>query len=218
MTSVSEQPREAVAEVVAALTYGQRLAGRRAAEAAALAPDAETRARQEGIAARERENLALLEARLGEVGGGEREDCFAPFFDAFFERTTPSDWIEAQTFFYVGDALVAEFAEALMRQLDPVSSEVVRRALCDRDDQDAFALDQLKAALADDPAETERVASFARRVAGEALTQTRRALDQSPALSEVLGDEEAQKRILLDLLDRHRRRLDRLGIEPVDEE
>jgi hypothetical protein len=54
-------------------------------------------------------------------------------------------------------------------------------------------------------------------VIGEALTQTRRALDESEALRTILGDEEGEKRLLLDMLDRHRARLDRLGIEPLEE-
>ncbi len=74
----------------------------------------------------------------------------------------------------------------------------------------------MKAALDGDGDATERVAAYSRRVVGEALTQTRRALDASEALGALLGGEEGEKRILLDLLQRHRRRLDRLGIEPVE--
>ncbi len=212
---MTQPEREAVAEVLAALTYGERLAQRRAEETVGQAPDRVTRKAQQHVADLERENLGLLEARLQEVGSADLEERFRPFFDAFFERTVPADWVEAQTFHYIGDALVSDFAEALMSAVDLVSAEVVRRALCDRDDQDAFALDQITAALEEAPGSTERVAAFARKVVGEALTQTRRALDASDALSSLLGDEEEQKRILLDLLDRHRRRLDRLGIEPV---
>jgi hypothetical protein len=212
-----EEGRWAVAEVLAALTYGQRLARRRSEEAVGLAPDAIARDDQSRAAAREAESLALLEARLGEMGHPDLEERFHPFFDAFFDRTVPEVWAEAQAFHYIGDALVAEFAEALMGTMDRVSAEVVRRALCERDEQAAFALDQIKAVLSEDPGAAERVASYVRRVAGEALTQTRRALDSSETLQGLLGDAEEQKRILLGILDRHRRRLDRLGIEPIDD-
>jgi hypothetical protein len=211
------EDRRVVAEVLAALALGQRLARRRAEEAVRLAPDPMTEQAQRDAAARESERLALLEARLGELGSPELEEGVRPFFEAFFDRTVPRDWVEAQAFHYVGDALVSEFAEALVGSLDPVSSEVVDRALRGREEESAFALDQVTSAMASVPGTVERVAAYARRVAGEALTQTRRALDESQALQAVLGDEEAQKRILLDLLDRHRRRLDRLGIEPVEE-
>jgi hypothetical protein len=60
------------------------------------------------------------------------------------------------------------------------------------------------------------VAAYARRIVGEALTQTRRAVVATGTLRGLLGGEEGEKRALLDLLKRHRERLDRLGIEPVD--
>lgn len=205
-----------VAELLAALTYGERRALRRAEANVALAPDGETRVQQQGVADAEREALELLEARLAEVGSPDLEVRFHPYFDPFFEATEPGDWIEAQTFHYVGDALVADFGEAVIPGLDRISGEVVRKALCERDEQDAFALDQVTGSIRKHPSTTERVADYARRVAGEALTQTRRALEASGALSGVLGGEEEQKRVILQLLDRHRRRLDRLGIEAVD--
>lgn len=202
--------------MVAALTYGERQAQRRAMETVGLAPDRFTRNQQQHVADREAENLRLLEARLEEIGSSGLEDRYKPFFDSFFQHTEPADWVEAQTFHYVGDALVSDFAQALMQAFDPVSAEVVRRALCDRDEQDAFALDQLTNAIEADPGIVERVAGYARRVAGEALTQASRALETSDALAGLLGGEEERKHILLDLLERHRRRLDRLGIEIVE--
>jgi tRNA-(MS[2]IO[6]A)-hydroxylase (MiaE)-like len=101
--------------------------------------------------------------------------------------------------------------------LDRVSAEVVRRALSDRDEQESFALDEISRQIDGDPREAERLAVYTRRVIGEALTQTRRALDGTDALRNLLGGEEGEKRLLLDLLGRHRVRLDRMGVEPVDE-
>jgi hypothetical protein len=205
-----------IAELVAALCYGERLAERRASEGAALAGDARGRQHQADVAARERKAADLLEARLGELGSLDMQRAFAPFFDAFFDRTRPADWVEQQAFHYVGDALVADFAEVLEPVLDPVSAEVIRRTISSREEQEAFALDELTRALEQDPGAADRVAVYARRVIGEAITQTRRALKETTLLSRLLGGEEGEKRLVLDLLDRHRRRLDRLGIEPVD--
>jgi tRNA-(MS[2]IO[6]A)-hydroxylase (MiaE)-like len=211
-----DRPPRPAAELVAALSYGERLAERRAAEGAALAPDGRGRQHQVDVTAREGKAAELLEARLGELGSPDMQQVFAPFFDAFFEHTRPTDWVEQQAFHYVGDALVADFAEALVPVLDPVSAEVVRRTMSSRDEQEAFALDQLTMALERDPAARDRVAEYSRRVIGEAMTQTARALAATTALRELLGGDEVEKRALLDLLDHHRRRLDRLGIEPVD--
>ncbi|HYH27737.1 MAG TPA: ferritin-like fold-containing protein [Actinomycetota bacterium] len=207
---------QAVAEILAALSYGERLAERRARENVRLAPDDLRRKRQESVADRERENSEVLSARLDELGGSELEERFAPFFDSFFERTEPGDWLEAQAWHYIGDALVRDFADILQPALDTVTSAVVREALGERDEQEIFALDEVTKLSSDDPRANERVAAYARRVIGEALTQTRRALDATQALEHLLGTGEGEKRALLDLLQRHRERMDRLGIEEVD--
>jgi hypothetical protein len=212
----SEAPAGPVAQILAALSYGEQLARRRAEENVAMAPDSRTRRHQEHVARQERENASLLRARLAEVASQDLEDSFSPFLDAFFDHTVPADWLEAQTWHYIGDALVRDFADAVIPALDRVSAEVTRRALAERDEQESFALDEVTRLVGDNPATAERVASYARRVIGEALTQTRRALNETGALKSLLGSEEGEKRVLLNLLQRHRERLDRLGIELVD--
>src|SRR5438105_8827054 len=106
-----EAPRERldmaiVAEVLAALSYGERCGALRSEQAVKLAPDGRTRTEQRHVADRERQNWELIEARLRELGDEALTDLFRPYFDAFFAHTEPADWIEAQAFHYVGDALV----------------------------------------------------------------------------------------------------------------
>jgi hypothetical protein len=215
---VSDAPNPIV-EILAALAYGERRAAERARAVVDMAPDRRSRAQQIDVATHEQRNLDLIEARLGELGPIDLEERFRPFFDSFFEGTEPADWVEAQTFHYVGDALVSDFADALLPLLDPVSAEVIRRALGDRSAQDAFALDELTRAMEADGEVRARIAAYARRISGEALTQTRRALQETRVLAELMGgEEEMQKRMVLSILEGHRRRLDRLGIEPVDVE
>ncbi len=208
----------ALAEVLSALAYGERCGARRSLESVELAPDARSRTEQGNVASRERQNCELIEARLRELGDERLMDRFRPFFDAFFEHTRPMDWIEAQTFHYVGDALVSDFADELVPLLDPVTSEVVRRALGDREAQETFALDELSRAMEDDPSARLRIRRYAQRVIGEAFTQTGRALEVAEGLRILLGGAEAGKRFVLSLLDRHRQRLDRLGVEQVEPE
>jgi hypothetical protein len=207
----------AIAELMAALSVGERLAERRARENVRLAPDPARAGRQRAVADRERHNADILEARVGELGSADLAPRFEPYFGAFMEHTVPADWLEAQAFHYVGDALVSDFADALTPLLDTVTAELLRVTLSDRADQDAFALDEITSGVDGRPEETDRVAAYARRVIGEALTQTRRALDETKALRTILGGQEGEKRLLLDMLDRHRARLDRLGIESVAE-
>src|SRR3989454_2910962 len=212
----SQSPSPVVAEVLAALAYGERCGARRARDAISLAPDGRSRTEQQHVADRERKNCELIEARLREMGEESLTDLFRPFFDAFFEHTEPSDWVEGQTFHYVGDALVSDFADVLVPLLDRVSGEVVRRALGDREGQETFALDELTRAIEQDGAAKERIRRYSQRIVGEAFTQTAKALGATQGLRALLGGEEAGKRFVLSLLDGHRQRLDRLGIEPVE--
>jgi hypothetical protein len=205
-----------VAEVLAAVAYGERLGAERARRTVALAPDARARTEQQHVADRERENCELIEARLRELGEPGLVDRFRPFFDAFFDRTEPADWVEAQAFHYVGDALVSDFAEVVAPLVDRVSAEVLRKALGEREELEGYALDELVRAMREDPSAAGRVRRYVQRVLGEALTQTARALEATEGLRTLLGGEEAGKGFLLTLLDRHRQRLDRLGIEPVE--
>ena len=197
-------------ELLAALAYGELLAATRARDNASFAPDVRRRDAQVGVAEREERNHRLIAARLGEFGAESMSARFRPFFDQFFAGTEPSDWVEAQAFHYVGDALVSDFAEVLVGVLDAVSAEIVRTTLGEREWQESFALEELVRAMDEDPGQLERIAAYARRIAGEALTQTRRALQQAALLREALGG------MVLSLLERHRARLDRLGIERVE--
>jgi hypothetical protein len=210
------QPPEIVVEVLAALAYGEKCGATRAQHSVELAPDPRSRSEQQSVADRERENWELMEARLRELGEEELMAHFRPYFDAFFEHTEPTDWIEAQTFHYVGDALVSDFADVLAPLMDRVSGEIVRRTLGDREAQETFALDELTRAMQDDPANDERIREYAQRIVGEGFTQTGRALGATEGMRTLLGGADAGKRLVLSLLDRHRQRLDRLGIEPIE--
>ncbi len=184
----------------------------------ALAPDARRRSEQERVARREAQNADLVQARLRELGDEALKERFRPYLDAFFAGTAPSDWLEAKAFTYVGDALVSDLADVVVPLVDPVSAEVLRRALWDRRDEEAFALEEIVSGLDADPSARDRVAEYCRRIVGEAFTQTSRALGASPGLRALLGGPESGKRFLLSLLDRHRQRLDRLGIERIEED
>ena len=151
-------PHGLIAEILAAIAYGERCGAARSLSSVVLAPDGRRREAQVHIADRERQNWELVQARVAELGGEALTERFKPYFDAFFAHTEPADWIEAQTFHYVGDALVSDFADILVPLVDMVSAEIVRRALGDREDQEVFALDELTGALRADPSVADRIA------------------------------------------------------------
>jgi hypothetical protein len=207
---------EATALLLAALACGERLGAKRAQDNARFAPDERARQEQQGVAAREERNVELVTARLSEVGSLDLPSRFLPFFEAFHQHTEPTDWVEAQTFHYVGDALVSEFGEELATRVDPISAEVVRKTMGEREDLETFALDELTRAMETEPDAKSRIAAYARRISGEAFTQTKRALESTTVLRDLLGGESGEKRMLLQLLESHRQRLDRLGIDLMD--
>ena len=66
------------------------------------------------------------------------------------------------------------------------------------------------------PSVADIIRYYSRRIMGEAFTQTSRALEQSEGLKSLFGsDQDGGKQFILELLERHRQRLDRLGIEPL---
>lgn len=207
---------EATALLLAALTCGERMALQRARNDVALAPDDRARGTQQMWAEQEERNLELVTARLEEVGDLGMVERFQVYFEAFHRSCSPADWAQAQALHYVGDALVSEFAESLTDKLDPVSAEVVQTVLGNREAEETFALDELQRAMETDPAVRDQIARYARRISGEALTQTSRALDSAAALREMLGGIAGEKALLLELLERHRVRLDRLGIDLLE--
>ena len=97
--------------MLAALAYGEECGARRSASSSPWPPTAGGAEEQRAVARREKQNHELIVARVRELGGEERIAQFRPFFDAFFARTDPVDWVEAQAFHYVGDALVSDFAD-----------------------------------------------------------------------------------------------------------
>jgi len=208
--------QDATALMLAALACGERLAAKRARDNAAFAPDARSRNEQEHVADREESNAELVSARLAEVGSPDLSARFLPFFEAFHSHTEPADWVEAQTFHYVGDALVSEFAEEMAGRVDTISAEVVRKTLGERQDLETFALDELMRVMAEDPTAKDRIATYSRRISGEAFTQTKKALESSVVLKGLLGGDEGEKQLLLKLLEGHRVRLDRLGIDLME--
>ena len=212
------RPDPRVVDVLAALAYGEECGARRSASSVSLAPDRRRAEEQRAVARRERQNHELIVARVRELGGEERIEQFRPFFDAFFARTDPVDWVEAQAFHYVGDALVSDFADLLVRRVDRVSAEVVRRALGDREGQETFALDELTRAMDEDPVTKEQVRRYSARIVGEAFTQTGRALEAVSGLRSLLEGDSGTTRFVIALLERHRVRLDRLGIDTLDED
>jgi len=212
--------REAVADLVGGLCYALLRVYQIAAAGTASAPTvglAETQAR---FAAEEFDRYRRLREYLTTLTRAPEEAMatFRETVDAFYESARPDQWLEGQTFHFVGNSITTDFAEIVAGRLDEETAAAVRRALTDRGKQELFALHQISQAIERDGDEArQRIAHFAAHLVGEGLTRLRDALLASNTIEVVLGGPDDVKEAVLELLGRHRERLERLGIESIDD-
>lgn len=211
-------PSEAAGRVVGALAYALLRVFQLSATASGSAPSLALRERQAAFAVEEFERYGIVRRRLGAMTQ-DPEGAMAQFraaLDAFFEAAPMTEWLDAQVFQYIGDAISTDFAELIAPHLDDKTAAAVRDGLAGRAAHEAFALEQILAALGADPEAEARVAAVTGAIVGNALGRLREAIIESDALAVVLGGEEHVKDLVLELLGRHRERLERLGLDRVD--
>jgi hypothetical protein len=210
--------KQAVADVVGALCYGLLQTFEAAARGATTAPTIALAEEQAGFASGEMARYRILRARLATLTDSP-EAAMAAFrapLDAFYRQARPDDWLETQVFHFVGDTISTDFAELLAPALDQATAADVRQALTGRTERQAFALEQIGAAVETGREEAQaRIAKYAATFVGEGLNRLREALLENDALEVVLG-EGGVKDLVLELLGRHRERLERLGLDRLD--
>jgi len=216
--STEAQRHEAVADVIGALCYALLRSFEAATNALKHAPSAALAERQAVFATEEYERYRVLRARLDELTRDPQRalEAFRAAIDAFHRSAVASGWLESQVFQFVGDTITTDFAEIIGARLDDETAAAVRRALTGRTAQEAFALEQIMGALESEGEEAhKRMRTFAGTMVGQALNTLREALETSNALEVVLG-EGGTKEVVLELLGRHRERLERLGLDTLE--
>lgn len=210
--------RDAVGRIVGALAYALLRVFQLSAQAAGTAPTLSLRERQAAFAVEEFERYQVMRRRLAALTD-DAEAAMTPFrgaLDSFFDAAPISAWLDAQVFQYIGDAISTDFAEIIAPHLDEKTAAAVREGLAGRAAHEAFALEQILGMLGADPQAEDRVAAVTGAIVGNALGRLREAIITSDALGVVLGGEEQVKDLVLELLGRHRERLERLGLDRVD--
>jgi hypothetical protein len=209
---------EAVARIVGALCYALLRVFQLSAQAAGTAPTLSLRERQAAFAVEEFERYQVLRRRLGALTSDAENAMgqFAVALDAFYDAAPAGGWLDAQVFQYIGDAISTDFADLIAPHLDDKTAAAVREGLAGRAAHEAFALEQILAVLAADREAEGRVTAVTGAIVGNALGGLREAIVSSDALAVVLGGEELVKDLVLELLGRHRERLERLGLDRVD--
>ncbi len=186
-SSAEPHYRDAVVDLLGALAYGELAAFERLAEDAKLAPSLKDKAELAKMASAEFHHFEKLRDRLTEIDAepAEAMQPFATALDAFHQQTAPSDWLEGLVKAYVGDSIASDFYREVAVRLDTDTKDLVLTVLADTGHAD-FAVEKVRAAIEADPRVGGRLALWARRLMGEALSQAQRVVAERDALSTML--------------------------------
>src|SRR5207253_10876225 len=125
---------EAFARIVGALAYALLRVFQLSAQATGSAPSLALRERQAAFAVEEFERYRVLRRRLGALTA-DAEKAMSQFraaLDAFFDAAPSAEWLDAQVFQYIGDAISTDFADLISPHLDDKTAQAVREGLSGR--------------------------------------------------------------------------------------
>lgn len=219
MSDSAELARVATIDLLGALAYGEITAFERMAQDATMAPTIDDKVALQELAALELAHFQRLRAHLAEMGVDHTEamDPFKGPLDAFHEATVPKTWLEGLVKAYVGDGIARDFYGEVAQFLDDEpTKELVREVLGDTGHV-GFVVDRVTGAIAAEPALAGRLALWARRLVGEALTQTQRAAVERDALIDLVserGDLAELIGLFKRVTDAHTQRMVTLGLTP----
>jgi hypothetical protein len=213
--------RAAVVDLLGVLAYAEITAFERIASDASLAPTLADKAALAGMAVREFGHFERLRGRLDELGV-DPDAAMEPFvasLQAFHEHTRPADWLEGLVKAYVGDGFATDFYREVAAYVDETSRSLVLEVLSDQGHAN-FVVDRVRSAIARDPKVAGRLALWARRLVGEALSEAQRVAAERDALAALLvggvdrpGADLAEiGRMFARLTDNHTKRMAALGL------
>ncbi len=206
-------------DLLGVLAYAELSAFARMTEdATSLAPSLADRAALSELAVAEYGHFRLLRDQLTELGA-DPERAMAPFvdaLDAWHTQTAPGDWLQALVKAYVGEGIAFDFYREAARRIDPPIAKLVDVVLAD-EGRSEFVVERVRAALEADPVATGRLALWARRLVGEALSQGQRVAAARPELARMLveagADDQAEiSRMFARLTEAHGKRMTALGL------
>lgn len=208
---------DALVDLLGALAYGELSAFDRLADDARMAPTLTGRAEMSAMAAVEIGHYERLAARLTDLGVEPEAamEPFVPALETYHSLTEPSTWLEGVVKAYVGDGMAADFYREVAEFVDPSTRGLIHEVLSDAGRAE-FAVREVHAAVAAQPSLAGRLALWARRLVGEAISQTQHVLADRDALMVLLvsgtGDLSGVAALIARITDRHEERMAALGL------
>jgi hypothetical protein len=209
--------RDAVTDLMGVLAYGELSAFDRMAADARMAPAILLRASLSEMAAARMVHYHLFTARISDFGADPAAamEPFAVAVDTFHARTEPSTWGEALVKVFVGDGLACDFYREIAQFVDVQTRRLVIDSLTDAPTA-AFMDREIKALVTSDRAVADRLSLWARRLVGEAISQTQRVIAERDALAMLVvdgaGDLAGIARMISGITRKHTERMSAVGL------
>jgi len=176
-----------VNELFAVLAYGEIAAFYRLTDEARMAPDLRGRISMASMAAAEMQHYELLRDALDSRGVDvvSAMSKYVSALENYHRLTMPSTWLEALVKTYVGDALAADLYLEIADGLSDEIADIVRAALSETG-HSQFVVAEVRAAVTTSGKQRSRLALWARRLFGEAITQAQYVLAEHDELVDLV--------------------------------
>ncbi len=219
---MTDDYRQGAIDLLGILAYGALAAFERLAADARRAPTLPDKVHGASMAALQVEHFDRVRARLADLDV-DVMDAMQPFhaaFNAYHEHSQPKDWLEGLVWTYVGDGFAADFYREIAAYVDAETRALVHQVLADAG-HEAYVVAKVRAAIDADRTVAGRLALWARRLVGEALSQAQRVAADRDALTSLLTgtvdrpgmDLAAISRMFTRLVENHSRRMATLGLQ-----
>jgi hypothetical protein len=216
VSTASASP-DALVDLLGALAYGELSAFDRLADDARMAPTLDGRAQMSAMAAVEMGHYTALAERLTALGVSPSAamEPFVAALETYHSLTEPSTWLESLVKAYVGDGMAADFYREVAEFVDADTRALIHEVLADGGRAD-FAVREVRSAMQLQPSVSGRLALWARRLVGEAISQTQHVLADRDALMLLMmqgtGDLSSVAGLIGRITARHDERMTKLGL------
>lgn len=187
LTSADDKEDQAVGKLFAVLLAGQYAAFYRLIDESSMAPDVPSGIAIARMAASEIAHFELLSEQVARRGFDPADSVsrYRKVFDQYHEATTPQTWLEVLVKAYVGDGLAADFYVEIAEMMPAAAREVVSKVMAETGNSQ-FAREQVRKAIAADPALRSPLTLWGRRLLGEAVTHAQWVLAAEEDVTDLL--------------------------------